>query len=178
MRLLDLLPEFYANCPQTADLQNALGVELDAVQSARDDCFLQLDVNTATWGLDFWEEAYGIKKDVGKSYEFRRSRIISKMRGTGTVTAMMIKNVAESFSNGEVEVVEHPNQYRFDIRFVGIRGIPPNLDDLKAAIEDIKPAHLAAGYIIIFRTHGELKSYTHAQLSAFTHKQMKEGELT
>lgn len=178
MRLLDLLPEFYANCPQTADLQNALGVELDAVQSARDDCMLQLDVNTATWGLDLWEEAYGIKKDAEKSYEFRRSRIISKMRGTGTVTALMIENVAESFSNGEVAVDEHPEQYRFDVRFVGKRGIPPNLDDLKEAIEEIKPAHLAVSYIILYRTHGELKAYTHAQLSAFTHKQIKEGELT
>ena len=178
MRLLDLLPGFYANCSQTTDLQNAFGMALDAAQAARDDCLLQLDVNTATWGLDLWEEAYGIKKDAGKSYAFRRSRILSKMRGTGTVTALMIKNVAESFVNGEVAVDEHPDQYRFDIRFVGTRGIPPNLNDLKAALEDIKPAHLAVSYIILYRTYGDLKAYTHAQLSAYTHQQIKEGALT
>ena len=148
--LLNLLPEVYAASPETADLQNAFGQELGAVRAARDDFILQLNADTATWGLPLWEALYGITPDTSKSYEYRRTRIISKMRGAGTTTAALIQNVAESFSNGDVEIIEAPSQHRFDIKFVGTLGIPPNMDDLSAAIEQIKPAHLAFAYIFIY----------------------------
>ena len=147
--LLGLLPRLYAASPETADLQNAFALAITEAQAVRDDYALQLDVNTATWGLSLWEDAYGIMSDAGKSDMYRRTRIISKMRGAGTTTAALIQNVAESFSDGAVEVVEKPEEYRFDVKFVG-HGIPPNMDDLTAAIERIKPAHLAYAYIYTY----------------------------
>lgn len=173
-KLIDLLPELHSLSSETVDLQNAFAVELTKAQATRDDCFLQLDVNTATWGLGLWEEAYDITPDVSKSYEYRRTRIISKMRGAGTTTAALIKNVAASFTGGEVEVIETPPEYRFDVKFVGTLGIPPNMDDLTAAIEQVKPAHLAYAYIYIYRTNAQLSNYTHAQLAAYTHLQIRE----
>ena len=149
-KLLDLLPELYKTSLETADLQSAFGQEVAVAQTTRDDCALQLDVNTATWGLSLWEAAYGITPDISKSHEYRRTRVISKMRGIGTTTAAMIQNVAESFSNGAVEVIEISAENRFDIKFVGTRGIPPNMDDLTAAIEQIKPAHLAFAYAFTY----------------------------
>ncbi|MCX7614756.1 MAG: YmfQ family protein, partial [Clostridiales bacterium] len=128
---------------------------------------------SATWGLVLWEKALGIDTDVSKSNEYRRTRIMSKLRGSGTTTADMIKNVAESFSNGIVDVIEHPEQYSFDIKFVGTLGIPPNMDDLTAAVEEIKPAHLAYTFVYIYRTYGGLKPYTHLQLSNYTHSELR-----
>lgn len=164
MTLINLLPELYAASPKTADLQNAFGQEITAVQAARDDFMLQLNADTATWGLSLWEALYGITPDVSKSYEYRRTRIKSKMRGAGTTTAALIQNVAESFSNGEVEIVETPAEYRFDVAFVGTLGIPPNMDDLTAAIEQIKPAHLAYAYIYTYMVWDVLD----AQMITFT----------
>lgn len=148
--LLNLLPELYAASPETVDLQNAFGQEIAKAQAARDDFILQLNTETATWGLSLWEALYGITPDISKSYEYRRTRIVSKMRGAGTTTAALIQNVAESFSNGDVEIIEVAAEYRFDVKFVGTLGIPPNMDDLTAAIEQIKPAHLAYAYIFIY----------------------------
>ena len=150
MTLINLLPELYVASPETVDLQNAFGQEITAAQAARDDFMLQLNTDTATWGLSLWEALYGIEPDVSKSYEYRRTRIVSKMRGAGTTTAALIQNVAESFSNGNVEIIEVAAEYRFDVKFVGTLGIPPNMDDLTAAIEQIKPAHLAYAYIFIY----------------------------
>lgn len=44
-------------------------------------------------------------------------------------------------------------------------------DKLKAAVEKIKPAHLAVEYVYTYVTHGEIKGkpYTHAQLASYTH---------
>lgn len=177
MRLADLLPGFYALGRETSAIQDAFGPELTAAQVARDDCFLQIDVNTATWGLDLWEEAYGISTEAGKSPDYRRTRLLSKMRGSGTTTAALVRNVAESFSNGEVEVIEHPAEYRFDIRFVGSLGVPPNMDDLTAAIEESKPAHLGVGYVFVWRTWAQVGVYPWGELAAHTWDEVLGGEL-
>jgi hypothetical protein len=178
MNLIRLLPEFYQNSQPVQEIQGALDTQAEALWAARDGLMEQLNVSTATWGLDAWEEALGLETDLTRPYDYRRSRILSKLRGRGTTTVAMIQNVAESFSNGEVEVTEYPGDYRFEIKFVGTVGIPPNMDDLTAAIEEIKPAHLDYDYIILYRTQAQLAPYTHTQLSAYSHQMLREGALT
>lgn len=176
MTLIEMLPDTYQHSAEIADIENTLNTETEKVHNAKDDLLLQLNVETATWGLKLWEKAYGLQTDVSKSFADRRSRIKSKMRSAGVTTVAMIQNVAESFSNGEVDVIEYPAEYRFDIKFIGTLGIPPNMGDLTAALEEIKPAHLAYAYVYIFVTHEELKKFTHTQLAAFTHAQIRNGE--
>lgn len=101
---------------------------------------------TATWGLSLWEKFLDLESYAGKPADQRRSRIISKMRGLGTVTVQMMKNVAEAYDGGAVDITEQAPLYQFTVEFIDTRGIPPNLDDLKAAIEEVKPAHLAVVY--------------------------------
>ncbi|MEG2421727.1 MAG: putative phage tail protein, partial [Oscillospiraceae bacterium] len=152
MSLLELLPGFYGGSLETADLENAIEPEILRLWADRDGIFDQLNIDTATWGLALWERDLGLPVEAEKPLPFRRSRILSKLRGQGTTTVAMIRNVAESFSNGAVDVVEHPGDYTFDVQFTGTIGIPPNMDDLSAAIEELKPAHLGYQYIILFRT--------------------------
>ena len=63
------------------------------------------------------------------------------------------------------------------IKFVSVLGIPPNIDDLTAAINEIKPAHLDFSYEYLFRTHAMLTPYTHAALAGYTHETMREGNM-
>jgi hypothetical protein len=141
-------------------LQAAFEYWTERLNSDRDDLLLQLNVGTATWGLELWERHLGLATDTTISNVYRRSRIISRFRGTGTTTKDMIKTVAESFSNGIVDVIEHPpEEFAFDIKFVGTIGVPPNLDDLTAALDEIKPAHLSYVYIFIFMTWAEFETY-------------------
>lgn len=176
MALIDLLPPYYQKSSEVQDLQNAFNIQLDRLQKTKDDFFLQLHVDTATWGLNQWEKALGLKTDASKPFDFRRSRIISKLRAQGVTTKAMIQNVAVSFSNGDVDIIEQPEQYHFDVKFTGTIGIPPNMDDLTAAIEEIKPAHLSYTYVFIYITNNQIKKFTHAQLSKFTHHQIRNGE--
>ena len=177
MKLWELLPEFYLLSPEVMNLQDAVGLQVERFLQARDEMLLQLDVSTATWGLRIWEEAYGLPTDVSRPDEYRRARILSKMRGQGATTPKMIQQVAESFSNGLVEVLEYPEEYRFEVKFVSIYGRPPNLDDLAAALEEIKPAHLAYTFVFLYRTYGELEEHTHLALEPYTHQQLREEEI-
>lgn len=177
MNLIDYLPACYAGSPEVVSLQAAIQLQTDALRAARDDLLAQLNVSTATTGLDVWETALGITKKASDSVAYRRTRILSKLRGAGTTTEAMIQSVAESFSNGEVEIVQNPASYTFAVKFVGTLGIPPNMDDLTAAVEEIKPAHLAYTYEYTYRTWAMLAGYTWADLAAVTWQDAKEGEI-
>ncbi|WP_050698657.1 YmfQ family protein [Anaeromassilibacillus senegalensis] len=174
--LKNQVPPDYLKSPETCATLDAMNPEAVALWEAHESLLDQLFVSTATWGLDFWEKLYGIETDISKPYDFRRSRVISKIRSKGTATIAMIKNAAESFVNGDVEIIEHPENYSFEVKFSSL-GIPPNLEDLTATIEDIKPAHLAFSYIYNFLTHAGVSAYTHGQLHAYTHDQIRNGEM-
>lgn len=133
--------------------------EIDFYTNIVQDIVNQFSTRNATWGLSYMEEPLGITVDESRPYEFRRSVIKAKLRGTGTVTVNLINNVAESFSNGQVDVIEDNPNYSFIIKFIGTKGIPPNLEDLKNAIEEIKPAHLGVEYKFTYITWDEFDNY-------------------
>ncbi len=178
MNLLEYLPKGYGNSPQIRALVGGVDQAVADLWAREDGFLAQLDVHTATWGLHWWEEALGIEVDESRDPAFRRSRIISKLRGQGTTTVAMVKTVAESFSNGAVDIVERPAEYRLEIKFVGTIGIPPNMEDLSAALNEILPAHLAYDYIIIYRTWGQVANRTWGDLAAKTWSDVLGGELT
>lgn len=178
MTLLQRYPEFLQKGAEFADIQTALEPERLALWQAEDGLCAQLCVDTATWGLHYWEEALGIPVDISKDTAFRRSRIRSKLRGVGVTTAALIRDTAASFSNGDVEVRELADQYRVEIKFVGTIGIPPNMDDLTASLREIMPAHLGWDYIILYNTHARLGRLTRGQLAAYTHNQLRNEVLS
>lgn len=143
MNLRDLLPDFYANSPEMMALQDAFAMEITAAQAARDDCFLQLDVNTATWGLALWEMAYGITTDNKLPLELRRAQIKAKMGGAGTTRLEMIESVAQNYTDGKVIVEEIASEYKFKIKYMDVLDFRPDKKALIKTIDEIKPAHLA-----------------------------------
>ncbi|MEG1492248.1 MAG: putative phage tail protein [Oscillospiraceae bacterium] len=144
--LPELYPQRLLKGSEFSELQAALDSAVVELRVALDDFGKQLNVSTATFGLDSWERALGLPVDVSKLDTERRERIMSKLRGSGTVTAAMIANVAKSFAGGEVSVIEDAANSRFVLKFSGQFGIPPNMADVGAAIDEIRPAHLAYSY--------------------------------
>lgn len=163
----------YGNSPEVRDIQAGYQAALDQLVNSVDDLKEQLRVDTATWGLALWEDYFGIKPGTGQSDFTRREVIKAKMRSAGTTTVAMIKSVSEAYTNGEVEVTEDNPAYTFVITFISTRGQPPSLAELKAAIEEIKPAHLAVEYVFVYTTHSEIAAYTHADLAAHTHAEIR-----
>jgi len=152
------MPNYYKTSYVIDNLNNANAIELDNYDKKLDSILNQFFINTADFTLERWERELGIEVNNTYDINFRRSKILSKIRGQGTITVNLIKTVSESFANGEVDVVENNPTYSFTIKFVGLKGIPPNLDDLKAAIEDIKPAHLSVGYSFTYNTWNDVIS--------------------
>lgn len=158
--LMKYLPHYYQNSKVINNIQKAKAKEIGKLKYATEDVFNQFFVPTATWGLALWEEELSLPIDPSKPKERRREVISAKLRGAGTTTIEMIKNVATAFSGGEVEVLEYPSESRFEIQFIGVKGIPPNMAGLIQTIESIKPAHLDYNFKYSFTWWDKLKTLT------------------
>ena len=173
--LINQLPYFYKNSEYVKQLMNAETKEVELLQNAAKDLIDNLFVQTATWGLAYFEKALGLKTDKNKSYEERRERIISKIRGSGTITIQMIKNTAKAFQCGDVDIIENASDYSFKVKFISQKGIPANLNDFKAMLDEIKPAHLNYSFEYSYNVWNFLKNnnLTWTGASAYTWNSIK-----
>lgn len=154
--MFSYLPAYYENSRVIhADL-NAKGTELDELYKTINETLDQFFVRTATWGLDRWEMELGIATETGKPIEQRRAVVESKLRGAGKFSGALVKNVTEAYDGGIVDVKFQPAEWNFTVKFMDTIGIPPYLDDLKIAIEEIKPAHLAVVYEFSYLLIGDI----------------------
>lgn len=152
------LPDYYSHVLEMKVIVQSEGEQFDQIQADLEDQLNQRFVSTATWGLADWEKELGIVSPVGQPISQRRSVVRSKLRGIGKFSGRLLKNVAEAYDNGTVDVSFNPAAGTFEVQFVDTQGIPPNLDDLKAAIDEIIPAHLTVeyefSYLLIGDVHG------------------------
>ena len=173
MSLINKLPSFYDNYI-TKPIQDSFTVEANLMNDKVEKTLEQFFVDSATYGLDYWEKMLGISKN-NNDIQTRRENIKAKMRSRGTTTVSVIKNICEAYSNGEVDIIVNHSDYSFVIDFIGSIGIPRAFEELDKTINEIKPCHLAHSYKFNYITNKQLKDYTHSQLSAYTHEQLRNG---
>jgi len=142
--MLGCLPHHWRNSRVIGQMMEAGGAEFDSVLTAVSDIEAQLDIDKATWGLVIYEKELGLQTDISKPLADRRAVVKSKLRGSGKADAVLIKLVADAYTNGDVEVT-FPDGV-IHIRFTNVLGAPPNLGDLTNTIEELRPAHLPFEY--------------------------------
>ncbi len=143
MKLIEQYPEFLRESPEFADLQAALQTEMDALRARLESMAEQLVLDTATWGLDLWESTLGLVPGRAMGLRARRARIAAKLRGAGTSTVEAVRQVVESFTGGEVTVIEHASQFRVELKFSSEHVL--DLGQVTAALREMLPAHLVFG---------------------------------
>lgn len=173
----EYLPSYYRKSKVMNQLMDSLESEYERIKQEVRLTENQFFVLLADKNISKHEADVGIVPNPSADLETRRGRILSKLRGTGTVTKTMMKNVAASFVNGEIEIIEYASEYVFAVKFMSKQGVPYNLADIQKVIEDIKPAHLAVEYIFTYRLWqdvlntlsdwSETRSYTWENLMTF-----------
>lgn len=132
-----------------------------------DTTFDELEVYT-------WDALY-TSPFVRRLYDERRGAIKSRIRGNGVVTKAFLKNVVESFTNGEVEIIDDPSHYLVTIKFVSNVGIPPNYNTVKEIVREILPAHLALEFTNEYTIWNDLRVTTWGNLANYTWGDVKGG---
>ena len=149
--MLEKMPGYYRKSKVMNDLIHSIENEFERLKSETTLTENQFFVILSDRDIKNHEEDVGLISDTSADIETRRGRVLSKLRGTGTVTKTMMKNVAASFVNGDIEIIEYPSEYCFTVKFTSKTGVPYNIYDIQAMIEEIKPAHLAVEYIFTYR---------------------------
>lgn len=152
------LPRYYEDIREANAIIDTESAQIEKLNADAEDVLNQFFIDTATWGLANWEAFCGLPTDESKPISQRRELLKSKVRGVGTVTVGLIKSVAESYNNGQVDVIEDNANYTVTIKFVSTYGVPDNLDDIQKALRDIIPAHLAVNFSFMFVTYDTAKS--------------------
>ena len=174
MSLINKLPSFYDN-DIVKPIQNSFTVEANSINDEVENTLNQFFVDSATFGLDKWDNMLGISKN-NFDIQTRRENIKAKMRARGTTSIGVIKNICESYSNGEVDIVVDHENYSFEIHFVGSIGVPKALAELDKTINEIKPCHLQHSYKFRYNNHEYLGQYTHEHLSQYTHDDLRNSK--
>lgn len=164
--LVEYLPPHLAADDENRSIQDALTRLMAKYEAAWDDMLLQLHPETAGWGLELWEKAYGILGGSGLAVERRREVVIARIRSARTATVEAVRLLAESFSGGQVEVTEFNSEYRFEVKLVGVLGTPVWYDAFRDAIRAFAPAHLLISYSRRYLTVAEVEAMPVAELNA------------
>lgn len=140
---LQELPRHYSRSPQDAELQRVLERMLARAEADKDFTLEQLFPSTASgWGLELWEEAYGLQRKPGQTEELRRLRLLTKLRGTSPSTSEQIRIIAQTFASWPAEVREFPRENRFEVWFLQAEAALDRREAMRFAINERKPAHL------------------------------------
>lgn len=132
-------------------------------------------LDTAIELLHIHERDLSIVNGTSKlNYTQRREQISSRYRASfDQTTEETIKAVASAYSNGEVEVNKTDTSGLYEIKFVGTKGTPDNLDGLKQALDIIIPAHLGLTYTFTYNAWEFLRDITWGEVSNITWNELR-----
>ncbi len=155
INLKKYVPQFiYENNKEMQSIYDAQKSELDRLLYYIEDIKNQFDIDTATWGLDLWEEAYGIKINHSYSYEERRKAVKAKERGQGIFSKGTAIRIGNTYAD-TTEIIENIEPYWFALILESYNGFPYGLDSFYKIIEELKPAHLCVKYDLVSVTKSD-----------------------
>ena len=140
-QMLDSVAPIYDNSRVALHLFQALGTVLGKeIDFVNDDFIKQIFPQTATWGLRYWEEHYGIVTDVSKTIEERRAYFMSMIFNKPPMTPKRIASIVTDITGLQCKVTENTAPNTFQVTMRG--GYPKDLNGLYEVLDAKTPAHL------------------------------------
>ncbi len=151
-KLTELLPERYLASPEVGAAAGVLWVLGEVFRARALDWLQQLCIDTATWGIVYWEREYGVTPLQGENWDDRRARVKAKMRGAQTTTRDMLAGVAAAYAAGAVSTVEElAREHRVRFRFASSGAFPRGIEAMTASLLEVMPSHVVFDYLFDYR---------------------------
>lgn len=142
-QMLETVSPIYADNKTMLAIFQAIGQEGEMTDELIDDILLQLFPQTATWGLDLWEEALQIPTNKSLDLTVRRSRILTKMQTRWPVTKGRMEAIINNFvtsKNAYIKELFHKYMFTINIPLTNKRIY---YKELIETVNEVKPAHLS-----------------------------------
>ena len=173
MQLIEQYPHWYADIPEFVALQAAYSALDDEDALRWKNVLAQCNLDTATWGLDLWEDRLSLPVAPPLGYEARRALIRARLRGGGPINAAYLSQLASQIVGEPVGAVEHNTESYVEFGW-GHPGYPANYNQLIATINDVIPAHLEPVFAAFWARWIDIHTgkLTMGQISAMTWAQV------
>ena len=176
MAIKDNLPDFVTEIKQMADLIRAEQPELDRIEGEASASLGEFFVGTFTEAMAAkWEELMGFTPAPAWEIERRRERVRARLLSASPMSKAEFQAIVENAAGTEVRITEDADNYTITIKFIGIYGVSPYLEDIKLELERIRPFHLQITYEWVYVQHTRLITRTHTELTAYTHEEIRTG---
>ena len=121
-------------------LFQVIGTEMEDARGIFVELWKQIFPETATWGLMYHEQKYGITPAAGESIEDRRQRILNYRDVRVPLNPERFSKIISDLTGADVELIERQKTYTFSVIFSG------DIENPAAAysqIRKMKPSHLS-----------------------------------
>lgn len=159
------LPAFLFRDTAFGDALNTLSYEHELQRLTLADAAKQAFVQTATWGLDDWEEFVGLEHAQVDTVQTRRNKILIKLAGTGSVTVSSLEVLINQYIlDKSGTVTDHPETYSadFNIPLVDKASLLGIAKDVRTYI----PAHIGQ----VYKAHADTNIENHIAMLKSTVK--------
>lgn len=146
--LLTLSP-IYEQSLVMNSIYEAIGSEFDNLELLNKEIELQLFPQTATWGLEFWENRVGLVRNLDEDIETRRRKVIAKLQSKYIMTPKRMSMILQSYTGADIKINENISPYTFGVELTSTQGFPRSLEDLYKRVNVIKPSHLSVSYKLV-----------------------------
>ena len=136
---------FYSQSYTGLWIYEVIGREWDELRAWAEGLRDEINPQTCTWSVGIWEWVYGIEPDETLDLEFRRQRILSKIKAVRPINPETIRRAVAVLIGASVEAVEVNDfvaPYRFEI-VVHPQETPFPYNRVAPYVREIKPSHLA-----------------------------------
>lgn len=141
-RMISRVSPIYENSYVAKWLYEVMGRELDDAEIRFAELREQANPETATWGLRYWEQRYGIEVDETRSLAARRADIIARRGARAPMNPARMEKILSTMTGRAVHVEENvaPYTIRVDIES---GGDPLDYTAVTERLKRIKPSHIA-----------------------------------
>lgn len=163
VNILRYLPDFLSKDNILKKVSNTQSDEHEKLRLLLKDLLDNLFIDTATWGLKYWEELLSVNFDI-EDYSTRRLKIKILLNSHEVSTLKFMIDLSNRFiSDKSAFIVEHNEESYFEIEFNN-RSIF-DFEGLKKAIELYKPAHLGVKYFALQELKSNIYTYGYINIA-------------
>lgn len=121
-------------------LYQVMGEEMDDAWLRFEEIRLQAFPETATWGLPYWEQRYGVTPTPSQTLEERRRAVIAKRNTRAPMNPARIELILGNMTGKVVACIENVGPYTFSVTIYDAKG-DMNIESAVKKLQQIKPSH-------------------------------------
>ena len=150
-RMISRVSPIYERSYVAKWLYEVMGQEVDDAEIRFSELREQANPETATWGLRYWEQRYGIEVDESRSLAARRADIIARRGARAPMNPERLKRIIQVLTHCETIVEDYVAPYTFGIFLKADNAESVDIIQITKRVKKIKPSHMDFRLTVIYR---------------------------